>query len=72
MAGFIVYQKIPDDELRDSAEEIIPKIETFFIQNPKRRVCRSELWYGKTHSIKKKNVADQINAIVDKMIADRG
>ena len=69
MAGFIVYQKMPEHELRDSAKEIIPKIEAFFDQNPRRRVCRSELWYGKMHSIKKKDVAGQINAIVDALIA---
>lgn len=66
---FVIYNRIPEDELRKSAAETIPLIEAFFAQNPKRRVCRSELWYGKTHSIKKKNVADQINAIVNDLIA---
>jgi hypothetical protein len=66
----VIYKTIPDDELRASAEEIIPKIEAFFSQNPRRRVCRSELWYGKVYSIKKKDVAGQINAIVKELLKD--
>ena len=71
MAGFVIYPKLTEQELRDSAEELIPKIEAFFLQNPRRRVCRSELWYGKMHSIKKKNAASQINAIVDKLVKEK-
>jgi hypothetical protein len=66
----IVYKTLSEQELRDSAAAAIPKIETFFVQNPKRRVCRTELWYGRTQSIKKKNIAEQINAIVDGLIAE--
>ena len=66
----VVYKTLSEQELRDSAAAAIPKIETFFVQNPKRRVCRTELWYGKSQSIKKKNVAEQINAIVDALIEE--
>jgi hypothetical protein len=70
MAGFVIYPRLTEQELRESAAETIPKIETFFVQNPKRRVCRSELWYGKAHSIKKKDVAGQINAIVEELLKE--
>jgi hypothetical protein len=66
----VIYKTLSEQELRDSAANTIPKIEAFFVQNPKRRVCRTELWYGRTQSIKKKNVAEQINAIVDALIAE--
>jgi hypothetical protein len=66
----VIYKTLTEQELRDSAAESIPKIESWFVQNPRRRVCRTELWYGETKSIKRKNVADQINAIVDKLVED--
>ena len=70
MTGFRIYSKMTEKELRDSAAEAVPQIEAFFAQNPKRRVCRTELWYGKAQSIKKKNVADQLTAVIDKMVEE--
>ena len=64
----IIYKTLTEQQLRDSAAEAIPKIETWFVQNPRRRVCRTELWYGKTQSIKKKDVEGQINAIVEELL----
>jgi len=66
----VIYNTLSEQEIRDSAADAIPKIEAFFVQNPKRRVCRTEFWYGQTHSIKKKNVADQVNAIAEAVIAE--
>lgn len=67
----VVYPRMSEKELRDSAAEVIPQIEAFFTKNPKRRVCRSELWYGKTYSIKKKDVTEQINTIIEELINHR-
>lgn len=67
---FLLYERIPDDELRESAKDAIKQIEQFFKDNPRRRVCRTELWYGKVRSIKKKDVATQINDIVEELITN--
>lgn len=64
----VIYPKMTEDDLRKVAAEAIPKIEGWFQQNPKRRVCRAELWYGKHLSLKRKTVAAQINALLDETL----
>lgn len=64
----VIYQKLSEEELRKSAQETIPQVESWFANNPKRRVCKAELWYGKRLSIKRKNVAEQVNAVVNDLV----
>jgi hypothetical protein len=66
----VVYAPMSEQQLRKSASENIPKIEEWFKANPKRRVCRVELWYGEVISIKRKTVAEQINARMEKLIGE--
>ena len=66
----IVYHKMSKKGLRKSAKETIPQIEEWFQKNPKRRVCKVELWYGRHASIKRKDVAAQINAVVEGIIKE--
>jgi hypothetical protein len=66
----VVYQKMSEQNLRKSAKETIPKIEEWFQKNPKRRVCKVELWYGEVASIKRKTVAEQINAKMESLIQE--
>lgn len=69
MAGFKIFRRIPETELRASAVDAIRQIEDWFEKNPKRRVCRTELWYDTYHSIKRKDVHKQIDAIVESELA---
>lgn len=68
---FVIYKTIPEAELRALAADTIPKISKWFEKNPKRRVCKAELWYGRTHKIKRKDVASQINTIVEALIKEK-
>lgn len=67
---FVIYNKISETELREAAAKTILQLDEWFNNNPKRRVCRAELWYGRSHKIKRKNVADQINTIVDQHLKE--
>jgi Zn finger protein HypA/HybF involved in hydrogenase expression len=66
----IVYNKMSKKELHESAKETIPQIEEWFQKNPKRRVCKVELWFGEMISIKRKTVAEQINAKMESLIQE--
>lgn len=68
MAGILFYARIPDGELRSQVSEAVENINKWFEQNPKRRVCRCELWYGKFQSIKRRDVQTQIESVVEKLI----
>jgi hypothetical protein len=62
---FVMYGTISKKQMQKEAKEAIKGIENFFVEHPKRRVCRTEFWYGKVYSIKPKNVAEQVAKILD-------
>lgn len=70
MGTFVLHQKKTKEVLFKEAEDTIYGIEQFFISNPKRKVCASELWYGEYHKIKRKDVRTQVLAIVANLILD--
>lgn len=71
MATFVVYKRLSEAELRAAAETLIPQLEGWFENNPKRRVCTAELWYGGSYKIKRKDVRGQIQLIVEKLIKEK-
>lgn len=68
MATFVLYQPIPAELIRKEAKEAIEKITQWFANNPKRRVCRCELWYGQQLSIKPKTIKEQIESAAQEAI----
>jgi hypothetical protein len=62
----LVYSKIPNDEIRKSAKKAIYDIAAWFDRHPKRRVCRVEVWYGKSITVKRATVKEQINEAAKK------
>ena len=42
----MIYQKIDKKTIQKDAKKLLKDIEKFFIDNPKRRVCRVEVWYN--------------------------
>lgn len=63
-----LYKTVPEKTIRKEVKESIPKIEEWFKLNPKRKVCRTSLWYGKIISIRRKTIAQQLNAAADEAI----
>ena len=59
----IVYQKMTKEALAKSVEETIQRVGNWFKENPKRSVCKSELWYGKKVSLTRKNYEQQIRDV---------
>lgn len=68
MVSFVVYPKVSEEELRKMAQETIQQVEAWFVKNPKRRVCRVEVWYGKHLSIKRKTISEQVNALLEETL----
>lgn len=61
----LVYERITAAELAKAVKETTQLIEDWFVANPKRRVCNAELWYGKRHKIKRRDVGSQLQKIAD-------
>lgn len=60
----LIYDRLTEKQLKKAASEVVKNLTKWFKDNPKRKMCRAELWYGKMYSIKRKNIKGQINEIV--------
>lgn len=65
---FVVYETVPAEKIRQTAKEIITQIADWFTANPKRRVCHAQLWYGRTVTIKRKTIEQQVNEAAEEAI----
>jgi hypothetical protein len=58
----VLYTKLTKKELEESAKQAIVQVTQWFESNPKRKVCKAKLWYGKTVKIRRGHVAEDVNA----------
>lgn len=56
----IIQQTVPDELIRKEAADAIPLIKEWFKNNPKRRICRSEGWYGVQIFVRRGHVNEDI------------
>jgi len=61
----VVYKRYTDSEILADAKDAIKNITQWFKDNPKRKICRVQLWYNKTVHVKRDSIAKQINKAAD-------
>jgi len=66
-----LYARIPEKQIRKEAATTIKQIEKWFKNNPKRRTCTAELWYGRTKSIRRGHVTEDINAAAEEALGNK-
>ncbi len=64
MTMFAVYPNVPDEKIREAADKLLKDIPEWFSNNPKRRVCRVEFFYGKVLKLTRKNYKEMIEQTV--------
>lgn len=66
-----VYRTIPAEEIKANAEAAILQIEEWFKNNPRRRICRTAVWYGKSIKIKRGKVRETLESAVKEAIGNK-
>lgn len=66
----VVYQKMTREEIQKAADETLPRLEQWFADNPKRRVCNCKGFYGGMAKIRRGHVRVDFQAVVDAAIKD--
>ena len=67
----IIYNTIPDKEMRQEATETIPRLVKWFKNHPSRHECVTKVWYGEFITIKRgtrASIAKAIHAAVEAAI----
>ena len=65
MGSFVAYQKLKTAALKRLAKESIEGITKWLQENPKRKTCHAELWYGIERNFSRKdNIAMIINDLL--------
>lgn len=57
----VIYGRLTNQEIDEGVEELKSGITKFFLDNPKRRVCRVSLWYDRSVTVNRKNVHEAID-----------
>jgi len=65
----IVYNKVTNKQILKDAKKAVKQIQEWFGQNPNRRICKAELWYGKVAKIRKNHIEADINKAAEVAIA---
>lgn len=65
MGTFVLYKTIPNSTIKREGEKAVAGIEKWFADNPKRRVCNAEVWYGKRAKIRKGHVQEDMDKAVE-------
>jgi hypothetical protein len=69
MGSFAAYYKLKPTALKRVAKESIEGITKWFKDNPQKKQCDAELWYGVRHIFKPKDdVAAFINDLLERTL----
>jgi hypothetical protein len=71
MAGFILYKRVPKAQILKDAKKAKVDIAAWFKNNPKRKVCNAEFWYGKRVKIKPNSIDADVDAAAQAAIDNK-
>ena len=71
MGTFIAYMTLSDKDLKRNAKDAIRDINKWFEDNPKRKDCNAELWYGKRILIPKGKVKVMVEKFLKESLTDK-
>lgn len=57
----VIYKTLSKSVILKEAKETVPQIEKWFVDNPKRKVCHAQFWYGKMADVRRGHVKDDID-----------
>lgn len=61
----VIYEKMSRKEIDKAAKEAIKGITKFFEDNPKRRICKAELFYGQVVKVRKNHIKEDVLAAAE-------
>lgn len=56
MTGFVIYRRPSDAEIKETVEQL----KRWFVNNPKRRICRTQSFYGNIVRIRRNHVEEDL------------
>jgi chaperone required for assembly of F1-ATPase len=70
MGLIIVYKRMTEKELRKAATEATTQILDWFEANPRRKICRAELMYGRHLKVTRGQVVHDIQLFVQALLKE--
>jgi len=55
-----VYYKIPYEEIKAYVDAFMPKLIRWFADNPKRKICKVDWFYGRSLNLHRNNYRQRI------------
>jgi hypothetical protein len=71
MTTFILYKRLTEQEIRQDARKVVEDLGRWFRENPRRMICRAELWYGRTACVRRKHMEEDVETAVREALGPR-
>lgn len=68
MGTIIIYKKLSDRVIKSEAKKALPQIKKWFENNPKRKDCNAEFFYGKMVTIRRTNIDEDFKKAVNEAL----
>ena len=56
-----VYARYPDEEIKRCIEDVREQIPAWFAANPKRKICKVDLFYGRSVDLRRETYSKRID-----------
>ena len=64
-----VYRRYPDGEIKRCIEEVREQIPAWFASNPDRKICKVDLFYGRSVDLRRENFSTRLDAELAALLA---
>lgn len=63
-----VYRRLSDEEIMEGVEEIKPRLLKWFEENPHRKICKVDWFYGRSIDLRRENYEERIQKELKKLL----
>lgn len=68
-SAIAVYPRYPDEEIRRCIEEIREQLPAWFDANPQRKICKVNLFYGRSVDLRRENYERRLDEETNKLLS---
>ena len=69
MGMFVLYKRMSKKDLRKCSGEAIRNINKWFKNNPSRKDCKAELWYGRRITIPRGKTKEKVTEFLNECLS---
>lgn len=66
----VVYARVSEKKIRKGIPDVVKLITEWFANNPKKKICKAELWQGRLVPVRRTHIEKDIKKTAKEIIAE--